>query len=386
MKFKFEPSLTEREHMNLLCRAKMFLEAARNDAPTPLRALTLVTSIGLLIGYGSFANCAAPAAALLQDDDHQKDHNARRHEIHSHSDGNIEVVVVRDDDQEAKDDEGLHRHLLELLHDEKSGKVNHQALIEMLKANHKIHLHRLHSEQGGDHEVVVIKADAEEGDDDVELHSHLVERLHGKISGKVNHQELAEKLRQIADRLEAHDENAHPKHEVRRKIEILRKTDEPQQLIIELKAENDEKAHSHDGDHAKMILHLKEDDAGHNVFVEEIQGDREHEPHANKLFGTTSDEGLDQAIRELKIELQQLRQKLNQLRSERKNESQTSSDNKKSGNFLWVERADSDTSANKFFLKKSKDKTEKSNPAAFRFDFKTKDRESTENSQSNEKN
>jgi hypothetical protein len=92
-------------------------------------------------------------------------------------------------------------------------------------------------------------------------------------------------------------------------------------MVIDLKQDGGGKLHSLDGDQKKIVWHAKEHDAVHNVVVERLHLDedhntRVHESHASE--GKTSDEGLDASIRDLKNELKELRMELKELRSDRK--------------------------------------------------------------------
>ena len=315
----------------------------------------MVASVGLLIGYGSVANSAVtvPVATVMQeDDDHDHDHEAHEHENHSHSDGNVEVIVVQEGDVSSQnaakkilakhniklhellsgdgnheivviDSDGkggdvskdLHKHMVQILHGKKSGNVIRKELVNKLSAKHNVHLHELLSKQGGDHEIVVIKNDDDESEVDANnLHKHLIEIVQSQESGDVDRHSIANKLRQLADQLDATNSAKQTGKKFRKKIEIrgngghgihiekralnkssnqkviefttesgkhlvIDKVGEPQNVVIELKTDGN--IHAHGGEHSKKIIRANgqvivldtDHDSDHNVVVDEIRLD-----------------------------------------------------------------------------------------------------------------
>ena len=315
--------------MNLLRRAKMTLGPVSGCAQSPFRTLTMVASMGLLVGYGSIAQCAifAPAVIATQDHDHAKQHDVLLQEIHSDHDENVKVIVLQDGDSDHKDlikklhaDHNVQLHKLHSGEDGnveivvlQDGEEGHAGLLKKLGANHKIQVHRRHSDKDGNVEVFVTKGGEQDLDVNVELHGHLAEMLHGKVSGNVDHKELARKLRAIADQLDGKGDAVHAKHKhhnieihhgggheihidkgaivekLRHRIVELHadsgnrivhnKTGEPRHMIIDLKKDGKGNVHVHEGDHKKMVLHAKKHDAHHNVVVDKIHVDGDHEIH-----------------------------------------------------------------------------------------------------------
>ncbi len=299
--FQFGPAFFGGKNMNLLRRAKMILEPASIDAQSPFRTLTFIICLGLLISYGSYAYCTTPepAAVKIQDPDHSADHNNDAHQqLHpSASDGNVEVIVVQEGDQH--DGDHAHDDLMRLLHD------------------------------------------------------HLTQLLHENL----DHRELARRLHEFADHLEAGGNDGQSNHDARGNVEVhqgdghsinveitrddnnpsqriikvapksgnrffLRQPDKPREMIVEVEADQDGEVHLHEGQHQRMILRANPSDPRENVIVEEIRVKRNENPLATDQdahFGQaeTSDSELGQAIRDLRNEVQQLRRELNQLRSDR---------------------------------------------------------------------
>lgn len=217
---------------------------------------------------------------------------------------------------------------------------------------------------------MVIDDEAAHGDAHAKLHGHLVELLHGRDSGKVDHRELARQLRRLADRLESESQPAKADPRIRRRVEVQRKTDHPVELdftvgdvdfknrVIRVEVDPAKNRFLHKKDETRQrVIEMKKDERGdlhfgdkeHNRFVyrddkidpernatlrwvfknEDDQAHEAHDrraphearkPHEEELhFGhaTTSDGELGQVLRELKNEVQQLRREVNQLRSGR---------------------------------------------------------------------
>ena len=405
--------------MNLLRRTRMFLDKALIDARKPVRELKFAASVGLVAGYGVFIIGAAPlmAAVVRQDEGHQQDHDVHRQQVHSDADGNIEIVVVQDDesgdvpllkkfksdhdvqlhqfhsgkdenvevivlgdDEEKGASAKLHRHLVELLHHNNSGQIDAGQLARKLKSAHKIHVRGLDDGKGGNIKVVVVGDDEQPG----KRHNRGVEFLHRGRPGKVDHHELANRLRKIADQLDGTGHGAHAELELHSELKMIEGEDigvlieriadshngsrsvemkpgsgkhvapgsggDAKKLIIEKLFADHRKGHVH-GDQAKVILralgnddpnvmvekihidrednanikakailHALEHDADHNIIVDKINVDQDRSSHAHEFRfrnATTSDEALDQDLRELRKELQRLREEVNKLRSDR---------------------------------------------------------------------
>lgn len=323
------------KNMNILRRAKMILEPASLDAQSPLRTLTLIVCVGLVIGYGSYAYCTMPnpVMASIQDPDQDHDHHAdhdvdvHQHQSHSDHDGNVELVVVQEHDGHDGDDQKAWlRHLAQLLHGAEAGQVDHQEFARKLRQladhldgpnNHAhedpaAHRHaKLH--QHGDHVV------------DVQVIGHGGHPKHQRI--KVVPKRAGRTIRHKAG------------ESIQRIIEV---TPEIHDDIIRVNPKIIKKPHSHVGDRKQIVVRVDENDPRHKIWVEEIHGAHDpdahehsahehseherkiHERHANELhFGRaqTSDDDLGRAIRELKNEVQQLRRELHQLRSSQQSSS-----------------------------------------------------------------
>ncbi len=389
--------------MNLICRVKSILEPAVTVGRSPLHMLTLVASASLLIGAGSTTcSMAMSAVPIIQEHDEPETHVVKIRKHHSDSDDEIKVVVVRDGDSITKElvkklKSDHMGQLYELAAETdanvevaveviQEGDKGHQGMLKKLKSDLKSQLHEIILD-ADDNNVFVLQ-DNDEGDVKMDLHRHVADLLHGQKLGKHNHQALAEKLRQLADRLEAKNHEPHAVHKTDGKIEIhqsgehkfhikkrgknenanhqkfefttdggkhivIGKPSQEETIVVELNLASGEKLHSHDGDQMRIILNGEGHGSAHNV-VEGIHFDGDHSPsdlsqkitgrikkhlpdhklvieefhldgglktHEHKLHassGTTSDEGLDASIRDLKNELKELREELKELRSDRK--------------------------------------------------------------------
>lgn len=418
---KFETLFIESIRMKFVRHATMSLKSELIRSQFPFRTLTLITCLGLFVGYGSVATAAAVArpVAILQDEDHPQHVVVELEEHQLDADGNIEVIMVQE------------------------GESSPSRLLEKFDTNHNVTLHRLDPGQDGNVEVIVTKGDEQDGD--VDLHGHLVELLHGPGTDKINHQELARKLRDIAHQLEGQTTNAQPNHKLHQKIEIheggeheihaekladvlskhrgihrfkidsggrflLKNANEPRQMIIELESDNDSTAHAHEGVHEQIVVHDQEQHSGQNIIVEKIHEEGDDNPLAAELrFGTaeTTGEEAQSSVGALRAELQQLRNELNQLRSKRdtprakrkrrkedgktglnaqdlktptlvltqvEKESEAGSDS----GLVWVQEEDSAKSGNRFIIKNSNGGEGKTSPHVIRFDRKKNAQESKE--------
>jgi beta-lactamase regulating signal transducer with metallopeptidase domain len=123
--FQFGNAFFGGKKMNLLRRAKIILEPGTVNSQSPFRTLTLIACVGLLVCYGSYAYCKMPIPAIACVQDHEVGHDRGRQ---------IEVTVVKDDDEKpAHETEILHRHLIELLHGSAAGKFDRQKLAQDLR-------------------------------------------------------------------------------------------------------------------------------------------------------------------------------------------------------------------------------------------------------------
>ena len=400
---------------------------------------TLFTSVGLLVVFGTVAN-ATPLAALHQDRDEAKievilqeigaksndeieaviveeialdDQNPLKKielkqlkQAVANEDGDIELVVIAGGDSN-EHTEVLKRHkgqLRKLLSDDNvkvevivtdEAEADGPKLLKKLRSSHDALNSKLHL-GSGDHNVFVVRSDS---DDDTVLHQHkhLVEILHNQESGKNDLRSLANKLRQLADQLEAMHGTEYSANKSHKRIKVAPKgknkfhfekksgKSKPDQkvmqwktsagekvivgqpgqaktMIVEVKPDDDRQhSHSVGKSQKKIVLRGDAHEAHGNLFVEKIELDsKDQDPVdvARKIIGQikkkstspnavqnivvealaadsdkkidlkkgksfkwkSSPKEMDSSIQDLRKELKELRRQIKELQADRKND------------------------------------------------------------------
>lgn len=406
-------------------------------------ALTMLASVGLIVGIGSVAN-GAIAAPAPQDHEH-KTHKVELKKLNTDNDQNVEVIVIGESGSRQQDmlKKLKKKHNIEIgrLHGDQDENVeviiigdddsDHKDLLKKLKTEHKIEIKKLHGDLAGDVEVVVVSDDEDHGNIEKKIHRHVVDLLHGQGSSKADYREIANQLREIADRLdgghssnkkhghhediEIHHGGGHGVHVFKHagsdkaedeEIEIvtgagkrfqIRKSDQPHEVFIEITPEGNPKVQALHDDHGKKkwIYRSQDHDKAQNIFVEKIHTDKKQKKHKKRGDATTSDENDLTTLKHLRAELDALQEELHKLRSKqpeaqkkkrvrRKKKDLSSADDKENKRLLWVAEDDNEKSGNTFVWRTGDGSVEPSNPNRFRFEFKKKESDPTESSSDEE--
>ncbi len=146
-----------------------------------------------------------------------------------------------------------------------------------------------------------------------------MELLHGEGSAQVDYHEMANQLREIADRLDGKGHADHKNHKQHQAVEMhhggihginifkhadsgeakkaileivtgggkrfqIRNPGQLHEMIIEVTLDGKPNVHAFHSDHKKILLHRTNDhDAAHHVFGEEIHVDKNHKKHTEEM-------------------------------------------------------------------------------------------------------
>ncbi len=342
------------KNMKLLRRAKMILEPGSIDAGSPFRAFTLVLCVGMLVSLGSYAYCSfpEPAAAPVQEEDDEREILER-----------IDLLVT---DLELEEQENEEIHQLQELHlqfstedgtDRSAIARQLRRLADQLEAGDRHLPHgRIHLHEKGPREVrdrVRLREDIHPDRRRVRIHVRDQDQVDVELHPEVraenvrrfqvdDNQDGPHRIFRLRDpdhrhrRIELHERQSDQGEErfmwkvEGRELELHEHQDDRERGDFRWELEDGElELHEFQGDvlgvevenvkqkpQRRRVLDLRH---WHDEEVEERNdGRRGVRLKIREFPGETSQDGLEETLRHLQNEMEQLRREVRELKSRKK--------------------------------------------------------------------